>query len=483
MNLRTFLAPRAHSAASLARGTLLISLTTTVFSMSALAQDTTKPAATKPTTKATNATPAANSSFEATITVDEALVRCDASAESGYPFGTLAKGQVVTVVDSVPGWVRVQTSGPAFEGWGGFITQLPTMKLSDDGKSLSFTSTATIVAPNGNEGFLPERSWKAIGFMVPGDTIAVIDTIKGERETYFAVPLSARTSGWIAASAISRNAAPATTTTTAPTTTTTGTDNTTDATAPKSTATGTETGTTGTTTTTEGTNAAKKPTEASTEPKTVKKPKAPAEPKAPTAASKTLDEYKALEQKWNGLAKDTCAMADLQELQVSYANLSRNGEALTPTRQAAKLRSIHITQLIELRDMQEHAKKIAARGEDKAREVQAIEEWLRARQQYTAVGVLNASVVYDGERLPRLYRLQDPTSGLTVAYLTEDPDLKLSSMLGLVVGVKGDKKFDESLRRDIITPTSMTVLRSDKETAIASPEKTEGADSGDESGK
>lgn len=485
MNLRTFLAPRAHSAASLARGTLLISLTSTAFTMSALAQDTTKPATatTKPAAKATNATPAANSSFEATITADEALVRSDASAESGYPFGTLAKGQVVTVVDSVPGWVRVQTSGPAFEGWGGFITQLPTMKLSDDGKSLSFTSTATIVAPNGNEGFLPERSWKAIGFMVPGDTIAVIDTIKGERETYFAVPLSARTSGWIAASSISRNGAPAattTTTTTAPTTTTTGTDNTT---APKSTATGTETGTTETTTTIDGTDAAKKPTETSTEPKTVKKPKAPAEPKAPTAASKTLDEYKALEQKWNGLAKDTCAMADLQELQVSYANLSRNSEALTPTRQAAKLRSIHITQLIELRDMQEHAKKIAARGEDKAREVQAIEEWLRARQQYTAVGVLNASVVYDGERLPRLYRLQDPTSGLTVAYLTEDPDLKLSSMLGLVVGVKGEKKFDESLRRDIITPTSMTVLRSDKETAIASPEKTESADSGDESGK
>jgi len=147
------------------------------------------------------------------------------------------------------------------------------------------------------------------------------------------------------------------------------------------------------------------------------------------------------------------------------------------------VRSIQITQLIELRDMQDAAKKIAARGEDKAREVQAIEEWLRARQQYTAVGVLNASVVYDGERLPRLYRLQDPTSGLTVAYLTEDPDLKLSSMLGLVVGVKGDKKFDESLRRDIITATSMTVLRSDKETTISSPEKVDGAESGDDSGK
>ncbi len=489
MNLRTFLAPRAHSAASLARGTLLISLTSTVFSMSALAQDSTKPA-----TKATNATPAANSTFEATITADEALVRCEASAESGYPFGTLAKGQVVTVVESVPGWVRVQTSGPAFEGWGGFITQLPTMQLSADGKSLSFTSTATIVAPNGNEGFLPERSWKAIGFLVPGDTIPVIDTIKGDQKTYYAVPLPARASGWIAASSISRNGSPTATTTGTTTTgtsttgttttgtTTTGADNSTQTIAPKPPAPGTETGTTETPKS-EGTDAVKKPSETSTEPKTVKKPKAPAEPKAPTAASKTLDEYKALEQKWNGLAKDTCAMADLQELQVSYANLSRNSEALTPTRQAAKLRSIHITQLIELRDMQEHAKKIAARGEDKAREVQAIEEWLRARQQYTAVGVLNASVVYDGERLPRLYRLQDPTSGLTVAYLTEDPDLKLSSMLGLVVGVKGEKKFDESLRRDIITPTSMTVLRSDKETAISSPEKVESTESGDESGK
>ena len=92
-------------------------------------------------------------------------------------------------------------------------------------------------------------------------------------------------------------------------------------------------------------------------------------------------------------------------------------------------------------------------------------------------------MVYDGERLPRLYRLQDPTSGLTVAYLTEDSELKLSSMLGLVVGVKGDKKFDESLRRDIITPASLTVLRSDKETTISTPEKVGTGGSGEENGK
>ena len=82
---------------------------------------------------------------------------------------------------------------------------------------------------------------------------------------------------------------------------------------------------------------------------------------------KTLDEYKLLEQKWSMLAKETCPLADLQELQASYSNLTRNGDALRSTRQAAMVRSVQITQLIELRDMQDAAKKIAARGEDKAR--------------------------------------------------------------------------------------------------------------------
>ena len=98
--------------------------------------------------------------------------------------------------------------------------------------------------------------------------------------------------------------------------------------------------------------------------------------------------------------------------------------------------------------------------------------------------MLNASVVYDGERLPRLYRLQDPTSGLTVAYLTEDPDLKLSSMLGLVVGVKGPRHFDESLRRDIITAKTGAILQTGTETKISSPTRTAPAsDATEESGK
>ena len=405
-------------------------------------------------------------------------MRSDASAESGYPFGTLVRGQAVTVVETRAGWVRVRTDGASFDGWGGYITQLPPVKLSADGKSITVTGTAAIFAPNFLENNSPERSWKAIGFLTVGDTVPVLETLKGERETYYAVPLSSKTSGWVLSTAITREATPANATTGEATKAADGTGNA----APQKPAPGTEQATSPSTKS-DSTEKVKTADETAPEPKTVKKPKAPAAPKPPSAAMKTLDEYKVLEQKWSALAKETCPLADLQELQASYSNLTRNADALRSTRQAAMVRSVQITQLIELRDMQDAAKKIAARGEDKAREVQAIEEWLRARQQYTAVGVLNASVVYDGERLPRLYRLQDPTSGLTVAYLTEDPDLKLSSMLGLVVGVKGDKKFDESLRRDIITPSSMTVLRSDKETAISSPEKVDGAGSGDDSGK
>jgi hypothetical protein len=42
-------------------------------------------------------------------------------------------------------------------------------------------------------------------------------------------------------------------------------------------------------------------------------------------------------------------------------------------------------------------------------------------------------------------------------------------MLGLVVGVKGNEGFDESLRRTIITPKTVAVLQTGTETEIATP--------------
>jgi hypothetical protein len=193
-----------------------------------------------------------------------------------------------------------------------------------------------------------------------------------------------------------------------------------------------------------------------------------------TAAQLARAKFNEVEAKWQTISKNECSMQDLEEIREGFLAVNRDQTALATTRKNALSRSIAVAQLMELRTLKARANEVSQRAQMQKQEVVDLEKWLLARQQYTAIGVLNASVVYDGERLPRLYRLQDPVSGHTTAYLMEDPELKLSSMLGLVVGVKGNEGFDESLRRTIITPKTVAVLQTGTETEIATPAQVTG---------
>ena len=66
------------------------------------------------------------------------------------------------------------------------------------------------------------------------------------------------------------------------------------------------------------------------------------------------------------------------------------------------------------------------------------------RARYDAVGRLLASSVYDGENLPRLFRLVEPSSGYTVGYV-EPGEVNASRVLGREVGIMGTKGRDRSL--------------------------------------
>jgi hypothetical protein len=492
MNFRLprFRSTRAMHTAVLACAPLLVTFTCSQFDVAASAQNA--PAA-KPT--ASNTTASKTSNFTATINTDGTLVRSAPNNETGYPFGSLSKGQTVTVVETQPGWVRVRTEGTSFEGWGGYVPALPGVALSADGKSIKITGTAPINAPNGSAEFNPDRSWKAIGYLTTGDELPVLETIKGERDTFYAVPLGGKTSGWIADSAITTSdgnapktpevATPNTGTTTTEATTGTNTDG---ATADNNTAaTNTTSGGTTATTGAANTNGATTNTNnnTGTDNTTVaKKPVPKAVPPAtPTAAQLARAKFNEVEAKWQTIAKNECSMQDLEEIREGFLAVNRDATALSTTRKNALSRSIAVAQLMELRTLKARANEVAQRAQLQKQEVVDLEKWLLARQQYTAIGVLNASVVYDGVRLPRLYRLQDPVSGHTTAYLMEDPELKLSSMLGLVVGVKGGESFDESLRRNIITPKTVAVLQTGSETEIASPAKVGGGASDDNSSK
>jgi hypothetical protein len=77
---------------------------------------------------------------------------------------------------------------------------------------------------------------------------------------------------------------------------------------------------------------------------------------------------------------------------------------------------------------------------------------------YDAVGNLMASSVYDGQNLPRLFRIVDPSSQRTVAYIEPGGPLEPQRMLGQLVGVVGAREFDAALRLPVIRAERIVVL-------------------------
>ncbi|MEZ6242198.1 MAG: hypothetical protein R3B57_04070 [Phycisphaerales bacterium] len=98
----------------------------------------------------------------------------------------------------------------------------------------------------------------------------------------------------------------------------------------------------------------------------------------------------------------------------------------------------------------------------------------QAERSYVVVGRLAPSAVYDGQRLPLMYRVQsvDPVLGpRTIAYVRPAPGQDLAPNLGQIVGVVGQSVDDEALRLRIVRPERVDALNAS--TFAAEPSTTE----------
>lgn len=77
---------------------------------------------------------------------------------------------------------------------------------------------------------------------------------------------------------------------------------------------------------------------------------------------------------------------------------------------------------------------------------------------YDAVGQLVASTVYDGQTLPRLYRLVDPASMRTIGYVRPTASVDPGQSLGQVVGLVGEAHYDAGLKLRVIDVQRLDVL-------------------------
>lgn len=95
-------------------------------------------------------------------------------------------------------------------------------------------------------------------------------------------------------------------------------------------------------------------------------------------------------------------------------------------------------------------------------QVPDLESLPRGPVDYNAVGLLQSSSVYDGQSLPRMYRIVDPT-GRTIAYVAPTPLIDESDLLNTLVGVVGSASYDPALKLQIITPSRLDALAAEAE--------------------
>ncbi len=446
---------------------LLIVLVLPVFSVHTLAQ---APAA------------APSKAYTGTVTADNVYIRCGPSASSAYPFGKLAMGDILEVVDEGFGWATVRTNGPAFRNVYGYVLANDKVVLSPDGQTLTVNAETDVRAPNIGADGNPDSSFKAIGKASIGSMLKVVATMNGEREKVYKIAVPANCVGYVnlnfvrrssageaakMAQSVSNDSAAAKgagtvavieektsqATEIIPATATTPEKIITEATK-------TETVVTETVVANPKVEVAK-PAVKTTE--VVVVAPGPAVQSAQASASeKRRKSFNDLEVIWITVKAEPLASSEVGVLKDRYMILMNDSDCEIEIKNVVETRVKQLIVQIEAQQRIRQLKEMRATLDADTEQVRVLKFALEARSDYTVVGILNASSIYDGKRLPLLYRLVDPAVGQTVAYVTTKNPAQLATMLGTLVGIRGEKRYDEALRVSVIDPTAIEILTTRK---------------------
>ena len=178
------------------------------------------------------------------------------------------------------------------------------------------------------------------------------------------------------------------------------------------------------------------------------------------------------------ISKDYVRKLSLEDLELMYTRLLREPKQtaeVDPLRQMytiyaaefarkgvetshAKSRAAQLEIWAELQEKSVQVQEMHNRAKEGVKEADAAANTLENSGDYQAVGILVSSTIYDGKRLPKLFRLRDPSTGRTIGYLEPSEDFDLVKMIGEVVGIKGERSYDGGLRLNVFTPQKIDIL-------------------------
>lgn len=396
----------------------------------------------------------ATKGYTGAITADNVYIRSGSRLPTSYPFGRLMLGNLVQVEEESFGWAKVRTSGPAFSGMHGYVIADESVSLSPDGSTLTVVKATEIRAPNLDADGNPDSSIKAIGSAPANTTLKVLGQVSGDREKVHKVALPDSTIGWININYIRRAS-------------------------PSEVAAGSgaalPAGAAGTTTTSDATPPANTPAAPAEEKKATEKPAtketAPPPPPAKTemqlASERRRADFRDLEAIWEKVKAEPQESAEINALKSRYQALAADPAVESDIKAVAGTRMKQLEIQAEIQKGIQDARRAQSATNKDDQQLRDLQRAMEARAPYTAVGVLNASTVYNGKgNLPLLFRVTDPASGQTVAYVAPKDANALSTMLSTLVGIRGSKRFDEALKADIIDPTVVDLLVARKDPQV-----------------
>lgn len=383
------------------------------------------------------------------VSAGNAFVRSDASATVAYPIGRIAEGTTLAVVEERFGWARIRAA-ESLPDLHGFIPA-ETAAVSEDGRFVVVSVRTPLKAANLAAREDPGRSWKEVARVAPGDRLALVETVGSDGDAFHKVVLPPSAAAWINLAFLT----PATpeqvlAATAAPVT---------------------ESGDLELVTTPQVAPAVV----AARDPEVVESQGVIEVATADgdetfvdidavdaAAASSRLAEPRLedLESIWTRIseAPETPA-SDVEELRGRYVALASSESSSASVKARATLRAEQLALQQQIQDRISELRRLQEQNLINLQAIRDVREVIESRTDYEAVGRLNTSLVYDGRRLPLLYRLQEAGEGATVAYLVPTSDFRLAEMTGQLVGVDGVVRYDEALRLNIITPDRVEILQ------------------------
>ncbi len=116
---------------------------------------------------------------------------------------------------------------------------------------------------------------------------------------------------------------------------------------------------------------------------------------------------------------------------------------------------------IKLRDQRRALDQTLEQANQRQRAISLqVSEWRQGRS-FTVIGRVLRSSLYNGERLPLMYRIESvegPGFGRTTAYLRGDDERDFARFVGGIVGIVGNTQYDDALGVRIITADRVEAL-------------------------